>query len=480
VKVPLTRNQLFVGGEWVGPAGDEIYEAINPANEAVVAAVANPTIADADRAAAAARAAYDEGPWPWLSMAERAAIVGRFCQEFERRRPEFDEAWTLESGATVRHSAGLDEAAAAMMQRLVADAPTMTLAEERHPIDAHVEVRREPIGPTLIISTWNGPGLYLAMKVVPALLAGCPVVLKAAQESALTTELIGQMAEAAQFPPGVFSVLGASTAVSEHLAGHPLIDKVSLTGSTQAGRSVMATCAERVANVTLELGGKSPAIIADDIAMERVLPSFVPGFINFQGQICAALTRLIVPEKRYDEVVDGVSTALSTLRVGDPTEAQVDQGPLASKRQLDRVSHYVDTGVAEGATIALGGKRPDGFERGFYFEPTIFTDVKPGMRIEQEEIFGPVLCVIAASDVDEAITIANGTQYGLAASVYAEDARVATEVASRVRSGTVAVNTAGVSFFAPFGGVKQSGFGRECGPEGLAEFLQFKSIKFES
>jgi aldehyde dehydrogenase (NAD+) len=480
VTVSLSQGRLFIGSEWLDPAGDEQYEAINPADESVIATVPSPSTADADRAADAAREAFDQGPWPRMSMAERAEVLDRFCDQFERRLEEFNRAWSRESGATLTHAAGLDGAALSMMRQLISDAPSVSVREQRTPVDARVEVLREPVGPALIISTWNGPGLYLAMKVVPALLTGCPVVLKAAQESVLTTALTGELAEAAGFPPGVLSVLGASTPVSQHLAAHPLIDKVSVTGSTQAGRAVMATCAQRLANVTLELGGKSPAIIADDVPLDHVLPSLIPGFINFQGQICAALTRLIVPRERHDEVAGAVAAALADINVGDPTDPDVDQGPLASKRQLDRVSGYVAVGIEEGATLAVGGSRPEGLHRGFYFRPTLFTDVKAGMRIEQEEIFGPVLCLIDADDVDDAIAIANGTQYGLAASVYAADADLAASVAARLRSGTVAINTAGVSFFAPFGGVKQSGFGRECGIEGLAEFLQFKSIKFES
>lgn len=298
-----------------------------------------------------------------------------------------------------------------------------------------------------------------------------------AQESKLTAHLVAEMADATGFPDGVFSVLAGSTEVSQHLVSQPGIDKVSLTGSIPAGRAVMAAGAARIANITLELGGKSPAVIADDIPVDKVLPSLVPGFISYQGQICAALTRVIVPRHRQEEFVDGIVEALSAMKVGSPDDPSSDLGPLASKRQLDRVIEYVESAKREGARLALGGGRPADAGEGFYFEPTVFADVTPDMTIAKEEIFGPVLSVIPVDSVDEAIEVANGTEYGLAASVYAEDTDLARELASRIQAGAVSVNTAGVSLFAPFGGFKQSGVGREFGLEGIYEFLQYKSIK---
>ncbi|PXY28962.1 hypothetical protein BAY59_15045 [Prauserella coralliicola] len=476
---PVTRiDRLYVGGEWVSKSQDDpVYEVVSPATGEVVAVAADPTIEDAERAVAAAREAFDHGPWPTLPLAERIAVLSRFCDEFEARKEEFDKAWTTESGPTLAHAAALDAGVVMIWRSLLEQARDLRLAERREVPDGIVDVLREPIGPAVVITAWNGPGLYLAMKLVPALLAGCPVVLKMAQESQLTAALVGEMAEAAGLPKGVLSVLAASTEVSAHLVAHPSIDKVSLTGSIPAGKAVMSACAGRLANVTLELGGKSPAVILDDIPLDDVLPSLVPGFIAFNGQICAALTRVVVPRHRHDEVVAALVERLQAMTVGDPADASSDLGPLASSRQFERVMGYIETGVREGADLVLGGGRPDGLDRGWYVAPTVFANVDPGATIAQEEIFGPVLSVIPYDSLDEAVDIANGTPYGLAASVYASDEELARRVAGRIRAGAVAVNTAGVSLFAPFGGFKQSGFGREFGLEGLAEFLQYKSVK---
>lgn len=472
------HDRLFIGGKWVRKdSSAPSYDVVSPSTGEVVATVADPTVEDADQSVAAAREAFDNGEWPSLPLAERAAVLTRFCDQFEARVSEFNEAWTAESGPTAAHSAGLNGAVVMIWRDLLERATHLDLVERREVPDGVVEVIKEPIGPSVIITAWNGPGLYLAMKMVPALLAGCPVVLKMAQESKLTAALVGEMAEAAGLPEGVLSVLPASTEVSTHLVRHAGVDKVSLTGSIPAGKAVMAACADRLANVTLELGGKSPAIILDDIALDKVLPSLVPGFIAYQGQICAALTRVLVPRARQDEVVAAISAELAKMRVGNPTDPSSDLGPLASERQLERVLGYVQSAKSQGAQLALGGSRPDGLDTGFYFEPTVFSDVKPEMTIAQEEIFGPVLSVIPFDSVDEAVQIANGTAYGLAASVYAEDEALARKVAGRVQAGAVAINTAGVSMFAPFGGYKQSGFGREFGLEGVSEFQQYKSVK---
>lgn len=261
------------------------------------------------------------------------------------------------------------------------------------------------------------------------------------------------------------------------MVSNPDVDKVSLTGGVPAGRAIMAACAPRVANLTLELGGKSPAIVADDIPIDRVLPTLIPGFVTFQGQVCIALTRLLVSNKRHDELVNAVVTRLCAMKIGDPTDSSTDLGPLGTRRQLERVEEYVEAGRSQGARVAIGGRRPEGFDRGYFYEPTVFTGVTPDMRIAQEEIFGPVLSVIRYRDIDDAISIANGTAYGLAASIYTDDEELATRVARRIRSGTVAHNGGGPSLFAPFGGYRQSGIGREGGLEGVGEFLQFKSIR---
>lgn len=475
--VEAAQDSFYIAGRWSPATGTGTYDVVSPATGSVIATVAVPGIDEAEAAVAAAREERDYGTWGALSMDERADVLERFCQEFERRKDDFDAAWVAESGPTTAHAAGLDSVVPIMWRDSIAHARSLDVDEVRTVADGTVRVRREPAGVTVIVMTWNGPGLYLAMKMVPALLAGCPVILKTAVESQFTARLIGEMADAAGVPAGVLSVLAASTEVSEHLVGHPDVDKVSLTGSIVAGRSVMAACAQNITDVTLELGGKSPAIIVGDVPLDKVLPSLVPGFIAFQAQICAALTRVLVPRERQDEVADAISEQLSHLRVGTPDAADSDLGPLGSQRQLDRVMGYIDSAGREGARLVRGGGRPAGLDEGFYVEPTVFADVTPDMTIAKEEVFGPVLAIMPYDSVDEAVRIANGTEFGLAASVYAEDDAAAQDIAVRLDSGTVAINTAGVSLFAPFGGYKSSGLGRENGVEGIEEFLRFKSIK---
>jgi betaine-aldehyde dehydrogenase len=476
--LPTLTDEFYLGGKWI-PAADPAnrYQVISPVSEAVIADVAYPTIAEADAAVAAARRAFDYGPWPTMSVAERAGYLRRLCDEFEKRMDDFNAAWTAESGPPASHAARLGGNVVMLWRDLLRRADDLQVQERRSYPGAEVDVVREPVGVAVIITAWNAPALYVALKLAPALLAGCTVIWKMAQESQLTARVLAEIADVAGFPEGVLTVLAASSDVSASLVGNPDVDKVSLTGGVPAGRAIMAACAPRVANVTLELGGKSPAIVADDIALERVLPTLIPGFVTFQGQVCIALTRLLVSAERHDELVDAVVTRLSALKIGDPADPSTDLGPLGTRRQLGRVEEYVASGRSQGAHVAVGGRRPEGMDTGFFYEPTVFTDVTPDMRIAQEEIFGPVLSVIRYRDLDDAISIANGTAYGLAATIYTDDEELATATARRIRSGTVAHNGAGPSLFAPFGGYCQSGLGREGGLEGVGEFLQYKSIR---
>jgi aldehyde dehydrogenase (NAD+) len=471
-------DRFLIGGHWVPPADPASrYSVVSPVTGGVIADAADPSPDDADAAVAAARRAFDTGPWPGMSVAERAKYLGDFCDRFEQSLPEFNAAWTAESGAPIRHAARLGGNVVLLWRDLLTRASQLVLCERRALPGGDVDVLREPAGVAVIISAWNAPALYLAMKLVPALLAGCTVIWKMAQESPLTARVLARVAFETGLPDGVLSVLPASPQVSAALVDHPEVDKVSLTGGVPAGRAVMAACARRIANVTLELGGKSPAILDEDIPLDRVLPTLVPGFITFQGQVCIALSRLVVPAKRRDDVVDAVVSRLAELRMGDPADTATDLGPLGTRRQLERVAGYVQSGQDEGARTVTGGRQPAHLPDGFYFEPTVFTDVRPDMRIAQEEIFGPVLSVLGYRTYDEAIEIANGTPYGLAASVYTDDVDLAERTARRLRAGTVAHNAAGPSLFAPFGGYRQSGIGREGGLEGIGEFLQYKSFR---
>ncbi|NIY69413.1 aldehyde dehydrogenase [Streptomyces malaysiensis] len=473
----IEHDDLFIGGRWVIASSDEKVDVVSPATEEVVARVAVPTVEDAQAAITTARDAFEHGPWARMSIAERAKVISRFGDVFEARSGEWAAAWVAESGPTEAHAAMLNEIVVGLWRNVVENARSLPSTERRQLPDGTVDVVHEPYGVATTITTWNGPALYLVAKVVPALLAGCSVIVKTAYESQLTARLIGDFAAEAGLPEGVLSVLAGTTEVSEFLVSHPQVDKVSLTGSVRAGRRVMAACAANLTPVTLELGGKSPAIIADDIPLDRVLPTLLPAFFMHSGQICVALTRLLVPAHRHDEIVDAVVAGLSAVRVGAPDDPEAVIGPLGTQTQYEKVLDFIESGKAEGANLVLGGGRPAGLDSGYYIEPTVFTGVTPDMRIAREEIFGPVLSVMTYSDIDDAVRIANSTEYGLAGTIFAEDEELARSIADRIRSGSVAINCFGPSLYAPFGGYKQSGFGRENGIEGVVEYLQTKSVK---
>jgi aldehyde dehydrogenase (NAD+) len=465
-------DQVFIAGDWADSDG-EMIDVISPSTEEVVVQVADPTIADADRAVAAARHAFDHGPWPRMSIEERVAVCARLCDELEARLDDMNRAWCFEAGAPVAHGEMINSGAGVMVWRhALAIAPTLPWEEDR----GDALILREPVGPVLAILTYNGPVVLMGMKVIPALLAGCPVIVKHAPESPLTGRLVAEAVRAAGFPEGVVSVLPAGTAVTQHLVSHPGIDFVSLTGGTAIGIDVATRAAGRLARTALELGGKAPAIIAADVDLDEVMETLAVGASGFLGQVCVNLSRILAPRSRYDEVVDAMAEHYANLKVGDPFDPEMDRGPLAVKRARDRSEKYVAIAKEQGAKVVVGGKRPEGLDRGWYYEPTLLSAVDNSMTVAREEIFGPVTAVIPYEDIDDAIAIANDTPFGLAASVYAKDKDFALHVARQVKSGGVAINLAGISLTQPFGGVGASGYGRECGPEGILEFTNIKQI----
>ena len=402
---------------------------------------------------------------------------GRFCEGIEARFEEINVAWTAETGATVGLREGMAKSGKAGWDALLKLAEETPLTERRQtPGDVPAEVRHEPIGVVVGIMTYNGPLTQTAKKIVSALLVGCTVVAKPAAETNLVARLIAEAAEAAGFPEGVLTIMAAGGETAGYLCQHPGVDMVSFTGGTAIGSQILAASARRIGKCALELGGKSAAIFADDADLEASLPALLGGMMPFEGQICTTRSRLLVSCKRHDEVVEAVVEGLRSRVMGDPQDPATTWGPLAIERARSRVEALVEAGRQEGATVATGGRRPEDFARGWFYEPTLFTGVDNSMRIAQDEAFGPMYCVIPYKDIDDAIRIANDSHLGLAGSVYTSDTDLALDVAHRVRSGTFAINGSNVAFTQPFGGMKQSGLGREGGLEGLYEYCDVKTI----
>ena len=472
-------HSLFVGGEWVDPTTADTLPVVSPSTEEVVLTFAEAKEGDMDRAVAAAREAFDHGPWPGTSVAERAAKLREVGAQLAARHSELAEAWTVQVGAPIsftNYASGQPAGLFEYYAGLIEEYPIVD--ERRRDNGGLVRVVREPVGVVATITPWNAPLVLLCYKVAAALAAGCTVVSKPAPETPADAYLLAECIEAAGLPPGVFNVVPAGREVGEYLVGHPGVDKIAFTGSTAAGRRIAAVAAERIARVSLELGGKSAAIVLDDAEVGDVLASLVPFSMPITGQVCFSLTRVLVPKGRKTELLDAYVEAVRQVKVGDPFDAATQMGPLTMARQLERVEGYIAKGLDEGATLVTGGGRPDGFDRGYYVEPTVFDDVETHMTIAQEEIFGPVVSFIEYDGVDDAVTKANDTIYGLHGAVYSADPERGYDLARRVRSGSVTVNGMIVDIKMPFGGFKQSGMGREGGIEGLDPYFEVKTVYF--
>ena len=470
-------EKFFIGGEWVAPSSDARFDVIDSRTEEPFLRVAEAQAADMDRAVAAARAAFDDGPWPRLSHAERADVLRAMAAGIRARTDDFTQSLPRESGMVVAFARAMADMEAPAWDQYASFAETFPFEE---PATATLGgfglLVREPVGVVGAIVPWNGPLSTITHKTAPALLAGCSVVVKSAPEAPAEGLILAEIAESVGLPPGVLNFVTADRAVSELLVRDPRVDKITFTGSTAAGRRIAALCAERIARCTLELGGKSAAVILDDADLEVAAATL--GFyecIN-TGQVCSSLTRIIVTADRHDELVDALAANFAAVKVGDPFLEDTQMGPLVSARQRDRVEGYIAKGVDEGARLVTGGGRPKHLERGFYVEPTVFGNVDNRSTIAQEEIFGPVLSVIPARDEDDAVRLANDTIYGLNASVFTPDVDRARAVAARFRSGTVGHNSMATDFGIAFGGFKQSGIGREGGTEGVLPFLETKTV----
>lgn len=469
-------DSLFIGGRWTAPAGSERLQVISPATVEPVGSVPVVTRADVDAAVAAARHAFDHGPWPSTPPAVRAEVLTRAARLIEQKSGELVAALTAEMGATGLAAVTLNQLpATATLDTYAALAQNFPWTETRTGSFGTTRVSREPLGVVAAVTAWNVP-LFLAVnKLAPALLAGCTIVLKPAPLTPLSANIVADIFTEAGVPEGVISVLPAEADVAEYLIGHPGVDKVTFTGSTPVGRKIAAIAGEQLKSVSLELGGKSAAILLDDFDVANIPVLAFSGLMN-SGQGCVAQTRILAPRGRYQEITDALVEHVRTLKTGDPTDPSVTFGPLISERQRERVEGYIAKGKAEGARLVLGGGRPAGVERGWFVEPTIFADVDNKSTIAQEEIFGPVLSVIPYGTEDEAIDIANDSAYGLAGSVWTTDIEHGAEIAARVRTGTYAINWYAFDPTSPFGGYKNSGLGRENGPEGLDAFCEQKSL----
>jgi aldehyde dehydrogenase (NAD+) len=471
---------LFVGGRWTAPTTDAVIDVVSPHTEEPVARVAAAGPGDVDAAVAAARAAVDEGAWPHVDPAERVAAVRRLAELYAARQKEMAGLITEEMGSPITFSRFAQVGLPAAMLGALADVAAAHVWEGPRPgaFGQDVVVRKEPVGVVAAIVPWNYPQFLIVGKLAPALLAGCAVVLKPAPETPLDANLLAEMVAELDLPPGVVSVLPGGRAVGEQLVGHTGVDKVSFTGSTAVGRQVAATCGAALKRVSLELGGKSAAVVLDDADPAAVAKGIHVAALVNSGQTCVAQSRVLVPESRHDELVDALAAMVDGLTVGDPGDKATDIGPLVAQRQQQRVRGYLDVGVEEGARLVRGGPElPDGVDRGWYVRPTLFAGVDNRMRIAQEEIFGPVLTVVPYRDEDEAVRLANDSDYGLSGSVWTADSERGMAIARRVRTGSFGVNQPyGMDPAAPFGGTKASGIGRELGPEGLDEYLETKAI----
>lgn len=472
----IVQDRLYIGGELVAPAGTGTIDVINPYTEEVAGRVPDGTNADVDAAVAAARRTFDTTDWSTRPASERAEVLTKASALITSRMDELAALISTEMGSPLGWSIFGQVLAPTMVLDYYAGlGATYEFEETRPGLFGPVLVRREPIGVAAAIVPWNVPMFENVIKLAPAIIAGCTVVLKTAPETPLDAYVLHEILTEAGLPPGVLNIIPGGREVGAYLVSHPGVDKVTFTGSSAAGMKVAAAAGALLRPCTLELGGKSAAIILDGADLDTVIPQIIDAGVMNNGQACVAQTRILASQGQYETVLEAVTEAMSKLIVGDPLDAATQIGPLVASRQRDRVLGLIDTGKNEGARITTGGGRPEQ-EKGWFVEPTVFGDVDNSMTIAQEEIFGPVLSVIPYTDEAAAIAIANDSNYGLSGTVWGPDAAHATDVARQIKTGTINVNHFGMAFGAPFGGYKQSGLGRELGPEGLEAFLELKSI----
>ena len=478
-------HRLLIGGEWLVPAAGGSLETFDPASERVLARFAVADATDVDRAVGAARAALETGPWPALGPAARSELLLRLADAIDADRETLIELEVLDNGMPRDPAASYAPDFCIKLLRYYAGWPEKIRERELVPGEfadperpAHTYQRREPVGVVGQIIPWNYPLGMAAMKLAPALAAGCTVVLKPDEHTPLSALYLGELIRRAGFPPGVVNIVpGVGGVAGAALAEHPGVDKIAFTGSTETGRSIVRAAAGNLKRVSLELGGKSPFIVLPDADLDQAVAAAAYLGFFLQGQNCQCPSRMYVHDKVFGRFIDAITAAAETLPLGPGLDPETRQGPLISAEQRERVAGYVESGVADGATLVAGGAAPD--RSGFFFAPTIFTDTHRDMRIVREEIFGPVICIERFDDVsaDSIASFANDTRYGLVASVWTRDAATGADLARRIQAGVVGINHHGAGgVFAPFGGYKESGWGREFGAENLDLYLETKTV----
>jgi acyl-CoA reductase-like NAD-dependent aldehyde dehydrogenase len=470
----IEHRQLFIGGEWVDPSSDGTIEVVNASTEEVMGRIPEGTPADVDRAVAAARAAFET--WSQVPVEDRVALTAAIGLKLQERQEELAGLISQELGSPIGFSMTVQTGLPIM------DFSSMAHLVEHIPWEQQLGnslIVREPIGVVGAITPWNYPLHQVSAKVAPAMVAGCTVVLKPSEVTPLSAFVLADIFQEVGVPAGVLNIVtGYGPVVGEAIAGHPAVDMVSFTGSTRAGRRVSEVAAATVKKVALDLGGKSPNILLDDADLERAVVNGIQKCYLNSGQTCSALTRMLVPRDKLPIVEQIAAAAVQQTALGDPMDEGTALGPVVSDVQRERVRSYIQKGVDEGAKLVTGGAEPpEGLERGYFVQPTVFSEVTPEMTIAREEIFGPVLAIMPYDDEDEAIRIANDSDYGLAGGVFSADEERAKAVARRMRTGQVEINGAAFNPLAPFGGYKQSGHGRELGPYGIEEFLVLKSLQ---
>jgi len=470
------HTDLFIGGQWRAASTTGRIDVVNPATEEVWASVPDADAADVDAAVRAARAALPD--WRGIGAAARAEVVLRFADELAARGEGMARVITAENGTPIAETSAAASHSAGILRYFATLADLVDAVDVRpfpNAPGSYTEVSREAVGVCALIAPWNFPLGLVMVKLAPALIAGCTVVIKPAAETPLDLRVLMEAAVAAGIPAGVINVITGGRETGSLLVQHPLVDKVAFTGSTEAGRIIAQQCGSLLRPVTLELGGKSAAILLDDVDLDYFGTMLNRTCLRNTGQTCYNSTRILAPRSRYGEIVELVAGVVASTKQGDPLELDTVYGPTVSARQRDRVEGYIALGRAEGATVATGGGRP-AFDRGFYVQPTVFSDVDNRMRIAQEEIFGPVLVVIPFDDDSDAARIANDSQFGLGGSIFSADGSRAAALARTIETGSIGVNFFGSNHAAPFGGWKDSGLGVEYGPEGLNAYLRLKSV----